>query len=120
MRDGGKVRRAEKQRRAAGAVSSRGGIGRETSVTGAGCRVGNGAGGGNGEAGKGKTLAGGCAEPDRNGDDEETGRKAKSKGTAPGSSGRVQQRMERMFGAITLSNRATLPPRLNPFRSFGG
>jgi len=34
--------------------------------------------------------------------------------------GRVQQRMERTFGAITLSNMATPPPRLSPFQSFGG
>jgi hypothetical protein len=34
--------------------------------------------------------------------------------------GRVQQRMERMFGAITHSNKATHSPRLNPFRSLGG
>ena len=34
--------------------------------------------------------------------------------------GLVQQRMERTFGAITLSNMATPPPRLSPFQSFGG
>ena len=33
--------------------------------------------------------------------------------------GRVQQRMERTFGAITLSEQATPFPRLSPFRSFG-
>jgi hypothetical protein len=33
--------------------------------------------------------------------------------------GLVQQRMERTFGAITLSNMATFPPRLSPFQSFG-
>jgi hypothetical protein len=34
--------------------------------------------------------------------------------------GLVQQRMERMFGAATLSFQATAPSRLNPFQSFGG
>jgi hypothetical protein len=33
--------------------------------------------------------------------------------------GRVQPRMERMLGAITRSDKTTLTPRLNPFRSFG-
>ncbi len=35
-------------------------------------------------------------------------------------SGRVQPRMERTFGAITRSNKATATPRLSPFQSFGG
>jgi len=34
--------------------------------------------------------------------------------------GRVQQRMERMLGAISPSKQATATPRLDPFRSFGG
>ena len=34
--------------------------------------------------------------------------------------GRVQQRMERTFGAITRQEQATPFPRLSPFRPFGG
>jgi len=52
-----------------------------------------------------------------------TGPRAKSKRQADGLrkfDGRVQQRMERMFGAIPHSDKATPTPRLNPFRSFGG
>ena len=48
---------------------------------------------------------------------------AKAKGKSDNFSnfdGLVQQRMEKTFGAITLSNMATPPPRLSPFQSFGG
>ena len=53
------------------------------------------------------------------------GQKQKAKGGANERStrdfdGRVQQRIERTFGAITLSKQATPFPRLSPFRSFGG
>lgn len=34
--------------------------------------------------------------------------------------GRVQQRMEKTLGAITLSNKSMRSARLNPFQSFGG
>ena len=49
------------------------------------------------------------------------GGKAKGKGAGPDEpSGRVQQRMERTFGAITHSEQATPSARLSPFQSFGG
>jgi hypothetical protein len=49
-----------------------------------------------------------------------TGSKAKGKkDNPPQFAGRVQRRMERMFGAIPPSPKSTPTPRLNPFRSFG-
>jgi len=49
-----------------------------------------------------------------------TGSKAKGKKNDPPQfAGRVQRRMERMFGEIPPSPKSTPTPRLNPFRSFG-
>jgi hypothetical protein len=52
---------------------------------------------------------------------QETGPKAKGRRVVFRTfDGLVQQRMERMFGAVTLSFQADAPSRLNPFQSFGG
>lgn len=96
-------------------------------------RVRNGDGGGNGR------RSGGSAErrnrkcglqrfrrpaeppPRRERGEKQKAREAQTAGGDPGRfDGRVQQRMERMFGALTRSMQTTPPPRLNPFRSFGG
>jgi len=51
---------------------------------------------------------------------QETGPKAKGRRVGFRTfDGLVQQRMKRMFGAITHSFQVTAPARLNPFQSFG-